>query len=278
MGLKSGIIEDYKKNGVVKLENFFSRSAINKLLDEYQDKYKSDCGDEIYLDSPLVVLWTHVIGGQKKTCRLADLPSFESLITEKLVPYLIEFIPSCYPDIKQKRIQLLETIVFNKPPKTSNTLNWHQDVAYFPLKPNNQIAVWFPLSDVSSDVGTMVYALGTHKLGMRGSTNLHTREPFKGEDRDLIPDDPRAKGITVKEYEMTQKDLLIHDGLTWHYSKPNISANTPRMGVSVRFIIEESCYDPRPGQGAAFVRQLNTKPGEIVKSSCFPVYWQESVA
>ena len=57
---------------------------------------------------------------------------------------------------------------------------------------------------------------------------------------------------------MTQKDLLIHDGYAWHYSKPNIS-NQPRMGVSVRFILEKSAFDPRPGQGAAFTKQINVE-------------------
>ena len=60
-------------------------------------------------------------------------------------------------------MQLLETIIFNKPYETSNTLHWHQDVAYFPLKPNNQIAVWFPLDEVDREAGALNYAIGSHK-------------------------------------------------------------------------------------------------------------------
>ncbi len=274
--LEKSDLEIYNKNGVVKLENFFTRDDINICLKEYEQIISSDIGAEIYKDSPLVVLWTHVQGAKKKTCRLSDLPSFSNLILDKLVPYFSEFIQKAYPNIKSHRLQLLETIVFNKPPKISNTLNWHQDVAYFPLKPNNQIAVWFPLSDVTSDVGPMVYAHGSHKLGIRGSINLHTREPFEGEDRELIPQDPSKAGFKVKEYEMTQKDLLIHDGYTWHYSKPNIS-NKPRMGVSVRFIIEKSIFDPRPGQGAAFTKQIDVSAGDGIDSDCFPVFWEKDI-
>ena len=263
----------YNNNGVVKLSKFFSRSQINKCLGEYEKIIKSKREAEIYKDSPIVVLWTHVQGANKKTCKLEEIPSFSELISNSLVPFLADFIRRAYPNIKQHRLQLLETIVFNKPPQISNTLNWHQDVAYFPLQPNNQIAVWFPLTDVTSDVGPMVYAHGSHKLGIRGSINLHTREPFEGEDRKLIPKDPSKEGLKVMEYEMSQEDLLIHDGYTWHYSKPNISAKA-RMGVSVRFIIERSCFDPRPGQGAAFTKQIDVKPGDYIDSPCFPVYWE----
>ena len=266
-------LDIFKNNGVVKLSKFFNRSQIDNCLKDYLKIIESKRGAEIYKDSPLVVLWTHVEGANKKTCKLEEIPSFSELISSNLVPFLSDFVQSAYPEIKQHRLQLLETIVFNKPPQISNTLNWHQDVAYFPLQPNNQIAVWFPLSDVTSDVGPMVYAHGSHKLGIRGSINLHTREPFDGEDRKLIPQDPSQEGLEVKEYEMSQEDLLIHDGYTWHYSKPNIS-DKPRMGVSVRFIIEKSCFDPRPGQGAAFTKQIDVQPGDSIDSPCFPVYWE----
>ena len=268
-------IDIFQKNGVVKIENFFKREDIQKCLSDYNQIVNSERSAEIYKDDPLVVLWTHVQGAQKKTCKLKEIPTFSDLIINKLVPYLSEFIQKAYPGIIKHRLQLLETIVFNKPPKLSNTLNWHQDVAYFPLKPNNQIAVWFPLSDVTSEVGPMVYAHKSHKMGIRGSINLHTREPFDGEDRKLIPKDPSELGLEVKEYEMTQKDLLIHDGYTWHYSKPNIS-NQPRMGVSVRFILEKSAFDPRPGQGAAFTKQINVEAGDFIESPCFPVFWEKS--
>ena len=91
---------------------------------------------------------------------------------------------------------MLEPIIFNKPYEVSNTLHWHQDVAYFPLKPNNQIAVWFPLEAVdcrSEDARN--YAIGSHKEGIKGSTDLHTRKPFDNENRDLIPQDPAKVGI-----------------------------------------------------------------------------------
>ena len=211
-------------------------------------------------------------GAEKKTCKLSELPSFKHLIYSKIGPFIGNFL-NIGRNEKIPFLQLLEVIVFNKPPTISNTLNWHQDVAYFPVKPNNQVAVWFPLADVTSEMGPMVYAHGSHKMGIRGSTNLHTREPFEGEDRELIPLNPEDDGLIVEEYPLTQEDILIHDGYTWHYSKPNRSLDKQRMGVSVRFLTEEVVFDPRPGQGAAFTKQIDVSPGEKIISPCFPIVW-----
>lgn len=264
----------FRDNGVTKITDFFADGELNECRIEYDQALVNYDTKLIYRDEPLVVLWTHVVGADKRTCPLSALPSLSHIIQARIVPYLAKLIKAASPEIDKPRLQLLEVIVFNKPPQISNVLNWHQDVAYFPLKPNNQIAVWFPLCEVTSEIGPMVYALGSHKLGIRGSTNLHTREKFDGENRELIPDDPSTIGLDVVEYPMTMRDLLVHDGYTWHYSKPNVSKNSPRIGVSVRFITERAVFDPRPGQGAAFTQQIQVQPGDVVESDAFPIYWQ----
>ena len=182
----------------------------------------------------------------------------------------MKILTSKFPKIG--RLQLLECIIFNKPPLISNTLNWHQDVAYFPLKPNDQIAVWFPLEFVSKERGAMQYALGSNRGGAMGSTNLHTRAPFDGEQRPLIPDDPARAGYTVQTFEMKPTDLLVHDGYTWHQSGPNVEEGHTRKGVSIRFVTTEATFDPRPGQGAAFTKQISVAPGDLLPDcSAFPV-------
>ena len=103
---------------------------------------------------------------------------------------------------------ILITNICNKPYEVSNTLHWHQDVAYFPLKPNNQIAVWFPLEAVDKQAGALNYAIGSHKEGIKGSTDLHTRKPFDNENRDLIPQDPAKEGYEVKCKTITNLEVI----------------------------------------------------------------------
>jgi ectoine hydroxylase-related dioxygenase (phytanoyl-CoA dioxygenase family) len=256
----------YDEDGVVLLNNVLPEKIFEKIRTEY-DTLDLNCNrKDIAKDRPIIVLWKHVMGEQKRIAHFEEFPSLWTLIVEYIVPVLRNAMPD-----KTKRLQLLETIIFNKPPHVSNTLNWHQDVAYFPLKPNNQIAVWIPFEPVNAEKSAMVYALGSHKHGIRGSVNLHTKEVFEGEDRPLIPNDPSKEGFKVVTMEMTNQDMLIHDGYTWHYTGPNTVSGYTRRGLSVRFITDEAIFDPRPGQGAAFTKQIDISPGEKVLGKPFPL-------
>ncbi|MEK9990444.1 MAG: phytanoyl-CoA dioxygenase family protein [Halieaceae bacterium] len=255
-----------EKDGVILLPRVINDKFVDAIRAEYDDLDATLTGMDEATKEPLVVFWRHVEGEQKRTVSLTHCHALKNFIFHSLPAIISEALPSI------RRLQLLECIIFNKPPLISNTLNWHQDVAYFPLKPNNQIAVWFPLEHVNESRGAMQYALGSHRAGAMGSTNLHTREPFEGEDRPLIPKNPAQAGYEVKTFEMAPHDLLKHDGFTWHQSGPNTEAGHTRRGVSIRFITSEAMFDPRPGQGAAFTKQINVAPGEkLPDCSAFPV-------
>ena len=259
-------------NGVTFLPGVLGDEFLNAFRAEYDYLDANLNGVDETTKEPLVVFWRHVEGEQKRTVALTRCEVLKGFIFDSLPGILAKAFPSI------RRLQLLECIVFNKPPIISNTLNWHQDVAYFPLKPNNQIAVWFPLDFVNRKRGAMQYALGSHKAGAMGSTNLHSRKPFDGETRPLIPEDPALAGYEVKTFEMSPNDLLVHDGYTWHQSGPNTEPGHTRRGISIRFITTEAVFDPRPGQGAAFTKQINVSTGELLPDcSAFPVVFGQQI-
>ena len=72
--------------------------------------------------------------------------------------------------------------------------------------------------------------------------------------------------------EMEPTDMVCHNGYTWHYSGPNKKKGFERRGLSVRFIIEDAKFDPRPGQGAAFTKQVDLKAGDKFEGKPFPVF------
>jgi ectoine hydroxylase-related dioxygenase (phytanoyl-CoA dioxygenase family) len=258
-------LKEYNENGVVLVNNVWGKSEIDEVRKEYDVVDKNTQNREIIKDKPIIVLWKHVKGEQKRITTFDDMPILWNFINKRIIKRVREIFND-----ENKYLKLLETIIFNKPTETSNTLHWHQDVAYFPLKPNNQIAIWVPLEDVDKEGGALNYALGSHKEGIKGSINLHTREPFEGEDRSLIPENPEEAGYKVKCMEMKNTDMVCHDGYTWHYSGPNNKKNYTRKGLSVRFMTQESKFDPRPGQGAAFTKQVDLKPGDMFKGLPFP--------
>ena len=88
--------------------------------------------------------------------------------------------------------------------------------------------------------------------------------------RFLIPTDPEQEGYKVQCMEMGPTDMVCHNGYTWHYSGPNKKKGYERRGLSVRFIIQDAKFDPRPGQGAAFTKQLDLKAGDNFEGKPFP--------
>ena len=92
-----------------------------------------------------------------------------------------------------------------------------------------------------------------------GSTNLHTRAPFDGEQRPLIPDDPARAGYKVQTFEMSPPTYWFMMDIR------GIS-----LGQMLRRAIQEKAsasdlsqprllFDPRPGQGAAFTKQISVR-------------------
>ncbi len=103
-------------DGVVLLENVLSQSFIDRFAAEYA-KFDATLRGEEKTKDPLVVFWKHVEGEQKRTVSLKKCPILESFILNDLVRILTSQFP------KISRLQLLECIIFNKPPLISNTLN-----------------------------------------------------------------------------------------------------------------------------------------------------------
>ena len=259
----------FDKDGVVLINDVWNSEIIDKVRDEYDQLDKSLKRNDIerdVKDEPLIVFWKHVVVEKKRLATFSEFPSLWKLIIDHIVPITKSMLGD-----ENLKLQLLETIIFNKPGETSNTLHWHQDVAYFPFEPNDQIACWIPFEPVDEENGALRYALGSHKHGLRGSTHLHTREEYDDNENPLIPLDPEKAGFEVKCMKMSPKDMLLHDGFTWHYSTPNKVSGTNRRGLSVRMIKNEAFYKPRAGTAAAFLKQIDVKEGEKFKGKPFPV-------
>ena len=246
------------RDGVELWREIIPRRFLDPVVAEYEASRPET--SEVPKHVPIVVYRTHVPGEHRKIQLLEKMPHML-----RLAKYVAA---SLYDGVDSARgLRLLETVIFNKPPLTSTILHWHQDVSYFALEPNNQLAVWIPFDTVTRESGAMVYALGSHKLGLRASKDLMTGEQFPGEERPAI--DP--SGHKVVCMEMKPGDMLVHDGYTWHMSGPNTVAGQQRRGLSLRFLVGETRYAPQPGSAAPFLKQINDlKAGDLIDDPAFP--------
>jgi ectoine hydroxylase-related dioxygenase (phytanoyl-CoA dioxygenase family) len=137
-----------------------------------------------------------------------------------------------------KEVVLLEDNVVIKYPNT-RVLPWHQDYAYWPIATPAAITIWIALDAVGPENGTMEMVPGSQSFGERlpvqfGDATSYMREhrPEAGE----VPQDPRAKGYQVVQYELNAGECGFHHAMIWHASTANMTEKVRRAFV-VRYAV-----------------------------------------
>lgn len=103
--------------------------------------------------------------------------------------------------------------------------HWHQDHTYFPLQTDDVVTIWIPLVDVTADMGVLVYAPGSHRLGDLGS------KPDYEEAQTELPAFVRERGYhSVTTGPMAAGDATMHSGWVLHGALANRS---PRMREAI---------------------------------------------
>lgn len=123
---------------------------------------------------------------------------------------------------------------FSKGPGAMDTVAWHQDAPYWPLKPHRSVTVWLAFVDADEQNGAMKVIPGTHKAGLlqhkesEESTNVLNLQlgegSFSAED---------AVSLSLKAGEIS-----LHDDALVHGSPANPSERW-RIGLTMRFSATE---------------------------------------
>lgn len=109
---------------------------------------------------------------------------------------------------------------------------WHQDQIYWPLATHNTITMWMPLVDIPEEVGSMVFASGTHKLG------LIDRVVISDESHKTLAQFIEAKGFPQVSYgAMKAGDATFHAGWTVH-SAPGNPTELMRKVMTVIYVAD----------------------------------------
>jgi hypothetical protein len=267
--LPAAVVERYCADGFIVLHHLVDPGLLQRIVDEWDAFMVSDTPTLLPTDAPAAVFWRHVPGEKK---RMRPLPEFKSLAELALgeVPTRIAR-QLAQASLGESELRLLETIVFSKPPGVSGMLSWHQDTAYFPFEPQNQVALWIPLETVDVGNGTLQYAVGTHKLGLTCPVDLHTGEPMGGLERPRVPNDPESEGHEVVTVSLEPGGLAVHDSRTWHRSLPNVSVDRQRRAISLRYLVGETRYVPRAGVAESMKHQARVAAGELISGPTFPL-------
>jgi phytanoyl-CoA hydroxylase len=138
------------------------------------------------------------------------------------------------PDIK-----LLRGAAMFKPPHVGSEKGLHQDSAYYPVRPYEQVTTWIALDDATPENGCMQVLPGGHMDG------LLEHETQEYETDIVIPEDPGE----MEQLPMEAGDVLFQHSLLPHRTAPNTTDQWRRamifmyMDARSRFTVPE---DERP--------------------------------
>ena len=146
---------------------------------------------------------------------------------------------------------------------------WHQDQVYWPLDTPRTITMWMPLVDLTREMGTMVFAAGSHREGPL--TQLAISDASDAFFDRLV----RDRGFPLQSYDLKAGDATFHGGWTAHATHPN-SSNSVREVMTIIYYadgarIVEPDNDYRRVDLEAF--HPGQRPGEPAASALNPLLY-----
>jgi len=156
-------------------------------------------------------------------------------------------------------------------PAGGKATHWHQDRFYWPLDTDHTITMWMPLVNVTKEMGTMMFAGGSHRAGSLGSMSISEGSHFAFEQ--LIAE----RGFPVADHEVNAGDATFHSGWTIHSAHANTSSQVREVITIIYFADGTRLMEPdnefrkvdmevfHPGQ----------KPGEVAASPLNPLLWRQ---
>lgn len=192
-------LNNFHTDGYVKIENVFSKNALNKISNKYQktiEKYKK----ESRVDSCNSLDWAMI--------RDEDI---EYLVGKEIIN-IIKRISSLFLNLEENQFSL-DLRIFNKPSKACQT-PLHQDKAYEPQSTQRRINFWVPLDSIHSENGALYYIKGSHLNGI-----VDHQYNYINNVKYLRVDNIDIDNKNV--IYMKQGDIVVHNDLVLHGAESN---------------------------------------------------------
>jgi ectoine hydroxylase-related dioxygenase (phytanoyl-CoA dioxygenase family) len=109
---------------------------------------------------------------------------------------------------------------------------WHQDQYYWPLNTKNTITMWMPLINITTGMGMLTFAGGSHKDGLVKNLEI-SDESEKALDEHVAR---KAYPVFMPSH-MNAGDATFHAGLTLHKA-PGNSSQTMREVMTIIYFAD----------------------------------------
>lgn len=220
------ILNDYQADGVIRVCSFFSPEETAQVRAEIE-RYSRDIAPKLAASEV-----TFEADGKtpRNLWRMEQHDPFFMKIAQK--PEILELVRQ----LVHGEPILLGVETFNKPAKIGSGVPPHQDNAYFCQTPADVLTIWIAMDAATDANGPVLYARGSHKLGMQP----HKASGVKGNSIGLAEKFDHSDPFVGT---LNPGDALIHHCQTIHYSGPN-RTDFPRCGFLLVYKGAHTQTDP----------------------------------
>ena len=127
------------------------------------------------------------------------------------------------------------TTFFTKEPRTESFVSWHQDLRYWGLSGDAEVAVWVALGAVHEEQGCMRFVPQSHRMDLLEHRDTFDEKNFLTRGQEAVIDIDESKTVLA---ELDPGQASLHHGRLLHASGPNRS-DERRVGMVINYIAPE---------------------------------------
>ncbi len=145
---------------------------------------------------------------------------------------------------------------------------WHQDQYYWPLDTSNTVTMWMPLTDITPEMGPMVFASGSHKNGSIVS------KAISDDSEEFYAAYIQENALSVsRPAAMHAGDATFHYGWTLHAAGGNASSAIREVMTIIYFADGAKITSPQHQHQEADWRVWleGAPPGSVVNGEKTPL-------
>lgn len=127
-------------------------------------------------------------------------------------------------------VALFASHYISKPPLSGQPVLWHQDGAYWPLKPMAVVTLWLAIDHSTPENGCLRVIPGSHHSDLTEIREVPDVDSVLGSESEIEVDESQAVDLVL-----APGDVEVHHPNILHSSKANTSRHR-RCGLTLRYI------------------------------------------
>jgi ectoine hydroxylase-related dioxygenase (phytanoyl-CoA dioxygenase family) len=166
--------------------------------------------------------------------------------------------------LRVDEVRHVRSVVLKKEPERDGgaATSLHQDLCYLPFDRTGSVTVWVALTEITPEMGSLVFVPGSPRFGPLG------RDAFVAPENDRVAArDAEEHWPLTEAHHLQPGDATIHADLTIHGAPPN-QTESDRWAIAMTFMRPDVLYTGAPWRHVA---DLGIEPNQPFDHERFPL-------